>query len=156
MSTKIPQASRDYENTRIIERPDGFYWYYENTSEKNLAPSSPCLMQFMIWNTRPSQIMSWARPWNRPKIKSACLAGLILQQGSPAKSHFVLKTKRLNNRLSGVASSMFSPPFSQTLKNHQSKHTITTHNSFILSCPARTQSMNYSIFYFSWGLCELP
>jgi len=26
MTTKIPQASRDYDNTRIIERPDGFYW----------------------------------------------------------------------------------------------------------------------------------
>ena len=38
MSTKIPQASRDYENTHIIERPDGFYWHYENASEKVFGP----------------------------------------------------------------------------------------------------------------------
>ena len=38
MSTKIPQASRDYENTHIIERPDGFYWHYENASQKVYGP----------------------------------------------------------------------------------------------------------------------
>jgi hypothetical protein len=26
MARTIPQASRDYENTSVIERPDGFYW----------------------------------------------------------------------------------------------------------------------------------
>lgn len=26
MARPIPQASRDYENTSVIERPDGFYW----------------------------------------------------------------------------------------------------------------------------------
>ncbi len=43
MSTKIPQASRDYENTHIIERPDGFYWHYENASEKVFGPFTTLL-----------------------------------------------------------------------------------------------------------------
>ncbi|PTR15232.1 MULTISPECIES: hypothetical protein [unclassified Nitrosospira] len=34
----IPQTSRDYDTTRIIERPDGFYWLDETESEKVFGP----------------------------------------------------------------------------------------------------------------------
>lgn len=43
MTTKIPQASRDYDNTRVIERPDGFYWHYEDASEKVFGPFATLL-----------------------------------------------------------------------------------------------------------------
>lgn len=38
MAHTIPQASRDYDNTLIIERPDGFYWHDENESERVFGP----------------------------------------------------------------------------------------------------------------------
>lgn len=38
MTTKIPQTSRDYDNTCVIERPDGFYWHHKNDSGKVFGP----------------------------------------------------------------------------------------------------------------------
>lgn len=38
MTTTIPIGSRDYDSTRIIERPDGFYWHDENESDKVFGP----------------------------------------------------------------------------------------------------------------------
>lgn len=38
MAHTIPQASRDYDNTLIVERPDGFYWHDENESDKVFGP----------------------------------------------------------------------------------------------------------------------
>ncbi len=32
-TTNIPQTSPDYDRTRVIERPDGFYWQDKNTEE---------------------------------------------------------------------------------------------------------------------------
>ncbi len=32
--TKIPETSADYDRTRIIERPDGFYWQSKDTAEE--------------------------------------------------------------------------------------------------------------------------
>ena len=34
MSIAIPQTSADYEKTRIIERPDGFYWQHKASGEE--------------------------------------------------------------------------------------------------------------------------
>jgi len=38
MAHTIPQASRDYDTTRIVERPDGFYWHDEKESDKVFGP----------------------------------------------------------------------------------------------------------------------
>lgn len=38
MAYTIPQASRDYDNTRIVERPDGFYWHDKNESARVFGP----------------------------------------------------------------------------------------------------------------------
>jgi len=37
MAHTIPQASRDYDNTSVIERPDGFYWH-DKESDKVFGP----------------------------------------------------------------------------------------------------------------------
>lgn len=34
MSQVIPQTPPDYDKTRIIERPDGFYWQSKNSGEE--------------------------------------------------------------------------------------------------------------------------
>lgn len=34
MSQTIPESPRDYDRTRIIERPDGFYWQARETREE--------------------------------------------------------------------------------------------------------------------------
>lgn len=34
MTQSIPETPAEYENTRIIERPDGFYWRYLGVSEE--------------------------------------------------------------------------------------------------------------------------
>lgn len=34
MSNVIPETPPDYDNTRIIERPDGFYWQDKTTDEE--------------------------------------------------------------------------------------------------------------------------
>ena len=34
MSQSIPESPRDYDRTRIIERPDGFYWQARETGEE--------------------------------------------------------------------------------------------------------------------------
>ena len=34
MSQIIPETSADYDETRIIERPDGFYWQDKRTDEE--------------------------------------------------------------------------------------------------------------------------
>jgi len=51
MTTTIPQTSRDYDNTRIVERPDGFYWQ-EKGSDKVFGPFPTLLeaMQDMEYN----------------------------------------------------------------------------------------------------------
>ena len=38
MAHTIPQASRDYDTTRIVERPDGFYWHDEKEGDKVFGP----------------------------------------------------------------------------------------------------------------------
>lgn len=38
MAYTIPQASRDYDNTRVVERPDGFYWHDKNESDRVFGP----------------------------------------------------------------------------------------------------------------------
>ena len=38
MSYRIPQASRDYDTRRIVERPDGFYWHDEKESDRIFGP----------------------------------------------------------------------------------------------------------------------
>jgi len=38
LTTTIPITSRDYDNTHVVERPDGFYWYYESESDKVFGP----------------------------------------------------------------------------------------------------------------------
>lgn len=52
MTTTIPTASRDYDNTRIIERPDGFYWQDENEGDKEFGPFATLLeaIQDMEYN----------------------------------------------------------------------------------------------------------
>ncbi len=34
MSPIIPETPAEYDKTRIIERPDGFYWQYRGTAEE--------------------------------------------------------------------------------------------------------------------------
>jgi len=34
MSEIIPESARDYDRTRIIERPDGFYWQAQESGEE--------------------------------------------------------------------------------------------------------------------------
>lgn len=34
MTTLVPQTSPDYDSTRILERPDGFYWQRKETGEE--------------------------------------------------------------------------------------------------------------------------
>lgn len=52
MTTIIPQASRDYDNTCVIERPDGFFWYDKSESNKVFGPFSTLLeaIQDMEYN----------------------------------------------------------------------------------------------------------
>jgi len=52
LTTTIPIASRDYDNTRIVERPDGFYWHDENASNKVFGPFATLLetIQDMEYN----------------------------------------------------------------------------------------------------------
>jgi len=52
LTTTIPIGSRDYENTRIVERPDGFYWHNENESDKVFGPFATLLeaIQDMEYN----------------------------------------------------------------------------------------------------------
>jgi hypothetical protein len=33
MATMIPETSPDFDRTRVIERPDGFYWQERDTNE---------------------------------------------------------------------------------------------------------------------------
>ena len=42
MARTIPQASRDYDNTNVIERPDGFYWR-DKENDKIFGPFSTLL-----------------------------------------------------------------------------------------------------------------
>ncbi|MDE2365872.1 MAG: hypothetical protein KGM95_02940 [Betaproteobacteria bacterium] len=51
MARTIPQASRDYDNTSIVERPDGFYWQ-EKESDKVFGPFATLLeaIQDMEYN----------------------------------------------------------------------------------------------------------
>ncbi|SEK32595.1 hypothetical protein [Nitrosovibrio tenuis] len=51
MARTIPQASRDYDNTSIVERPDGFYWH-EKGSDKVFGPFATLLeaIQDMEYN----------------------------------------------------------------------------------------------------------
>lgn len=41
-TTPIPQTSPDYDHTRVIERPDGFYWQ-DKLSEELFGPFSTLL-----------------------------------------------------------------------------------------------------------------
>jgi len=52
LTTTIPIASRDYDNTRILERPDGFYWHDVNASNKVFGPFTTLLetIQDMEYN----------------------------------------------------------------------------------------------------------
>ncbi len=34
MSPIIPETSAEYDKTRVIERPDGYYWQYRGTAEE--------------------------------------------------------------------------------------------------------------------------
>jgi hypothetical protein len=38
MEHPVPQESDDYDSTRIVERPDGFYWHDEKESDKVFGP----------------------------------------------------------------------------------------------------------------------
>ncbi|SEP25507.1 hypothetical protein [Nitrosovibrio sp. Nv6] len=38
MAHTIPPTSGDYDTTRIVERPDGFYWHDEKESDKVFGP----------------------------------------------------------------------------------------------------------------------
>jgi len=42
MTRTIPQTSRDYDNTSIVERPDGFYWQ-EKEGDKVFGPFATLL-----------------------------------------------------------------------------------------------------------------
>jgi len=42
MARTIPQTSRDYDNTSIVERPDGFYWQ-EKEGDKVFGPFATLL-----------------------------------------------------------------------------------------------------------------
>ncbi len=44
MPSKIPQTSRDYDTTRVIERPDGYYWHHVGDSGKVFGPF-PALLE---------------------------------------------------------------------------------------------------------------
>lgn len=46
MATTIPQTSRDIDSTRIIERPDGFYWQDQKEGDKVFGPF-PTLLEAM-------------------------------------------------------------------------------------------------------------
>ena len=59
MAHTIPQASRDYDTTRIVERPDGFYWHDEKESDKVFGPfPDPTRSHRRIWNTTLNRIMN--------------------------------------------------------------------------------------------------
>ena len=45
-TTAIPQTPPDYDKTRVIERPDGFYWQ-DNTSDKLYGPF-PTLLEAVL------------------------------------------------------------------------------------------------------------
>jgi hypothetical protein len=51
MARTIPQTSRDYDNTSIVERPDGFYWQ-EKEGDKVFGPFATLLeaIQDMEYN----------------------------------------------------------------------------------------------------------
>jgi hypothetical protein len=38
MAHTIPQGSRDYDTTRVVERPDGFYWHDEKEGDRVFGP----------------------------------------------------------------------------------------------------------------------
>jgi hypothetical protein len=38
MAHTIPQESRDYDTTRVVERPDGFYWHDEKEGDRVFGP----------------------------------------------------------------------------------------------------------------------
>jgi len=52
MATTIPQTSRDIDSTRIVERPDGFYWQDQKEGDKVFGPFPTLLeaMQDMEYN----------------------------------------------------------------------------------------------------------
>ena len=52
MTTTIPQTSRDIDSTRIVERPDGFYWQDQKEGDKVFGPFPTLLeaMQDMEYN----------------------------------------------------------------------------------------------------------
>jgi hypothetical protein len=52
MATTIPQTSRDIDSTRIVERPDGFYWQDQREGDKVFGPFPTLLeaMQDMEYN----------------------------------------------------------------------------------------------------------
>ena len=52
MATTIPQTSRDVDSTRIVERPDGFYWQDQKEGDKVFGPFPTLLeaMQDMEYN----------------------------------------------------------------------------------------------------------
>lgn len=52
MATTIPQTSRDIDSTRIVERPDGFYWQDQKEGDRVFGPFPTLLeaMQDMEYN----------------------------------------------------------------------------------------------------------
>jgi len=52
MATTIPQISSDVDSTRIVERPDGFYWQDQKEGDKVFGPFPTLLeaMQDMEYN----------------------------------------------------------------------------------------------------------
>ena len=91
MGYKIPQASRDYDTKRIVERPDGFYWHDEKESDKIFGPFPTLLEATRIWNTTRNPIMNLGKPWSRRRKRSEYPTGLILKPASLVKFHSVLK-----------------------------------------------------------------
>ena len=78
MGRAIPEPPRDFDKTRIVERPDGFYWQSEATGEEyGPFPTRAEALADIEFGGTAEEEPSPTRRWRRPRPTSACPAGSI-------------------------------------------------------------------------------
>jgi hypothetical protein len=85
MASEIPETSPDYEQTRIIERPDGFYWQHKESGEE-FGPFATLLeavkdMEFADANSEPVE------PLEEAESEIGIEGWIDPETGEPAEEH---------------------------------------------------------------------
>ena len=92
MARTIPQGSRDYDTTRVVERPDGFYWHDEKEGDRAFGPFPTLLEAIQDMEYNETRTMNREKPWSKPRTRLAYPTGSILKPVNPAKDPSGSKT----------------------------------------------------------------